>query len=130
MYNRMDEQSNSNASGFLLGALAGAIVGAGVALLFAPKTGKAMREDLYKQYEPIAQKVSSFASDAVNRASDVASRVSDRASEMVGRATDKASDLTDQASNTLHDAVDSGRNKVNHVMSQAQTTAQQAKARS
>ena len=132
MYNRIDDQqgSSSNAAGFLLGALAGALVGAGVALLFAPKTGKKMREDLMKQYEPIAQKVSSFASDAMNRASDVAGRVSDRASDLVGKATDRASDLTDQASSSLHDAVDAGRNKVNHVMSQAQTTAQQAKSRS
>ena len=49
MYNRMDEQqssSNSNAAGFLLGALTGALVGAGVALLFAPKTGKKMRDEV------------------------------------------------------------------------------------
>jgi gas vesicle protein len=133
MYNRMDEQqtsSNSNAAGFLLGALTGALVGAGVALLFAPKTGKKMREDLMKQYEPIAQKVTSFASDAMSRASDVAGRVTDRASDLVGRATDRVSDVTDSAASTLHDAVDSGRSKVNHVMSQAQTTAQTAKARS
>ena len=48
MYNREDLQgdSYSNTSGFLLAALTGALVGAGVALLFAPKTGKKMREDL------------------------------------------------------------------------------------
>ena len=118
MYNRMDEQqssSNSNAAGFLLGALTGALVGAGVALLFAPKTGKKMREDLMKQYEPISQKISSFASDAMSRASEVAGTVRDRANEVVGRATERVSDATDSAASTLHDTV--GRANVNHVMS-------------
>lgn len=117
MWNRAEEgNSNSNAAGFLLGALTGALIGAGVALLFAPKTGKKMREDLMKTYEGASEKISSFASDAF-----------DRAGEVVGRASDRASDLVDQAAGTAHDAVDQGRNKVNHVMSSVQ---QQAKARS
>jgi len=129
MYNREDVQgnSNSNATGYLLAALTGALIGAGVALLFAPKTGKKMREDLAKQYEGVSTKVSSFATDAMNRASDVAGRVSDRASDLVGRATDGAKDLADQASNAAHDAVDQGRNKVNHVMNQAQSSANKAR---
>ena len=114
MWNRaegMESNSNSNAAGFLLGAL----------------TGKKMREDLAKQYEGISTKVSSLASDAMNRASEVVSSASERATDLVGRATDRATDYTDRAAETAHDAVDAGRNKVNHVMSQAN---QQAKARS
>lgn len=39
-----DEQSGSGM--FLLGAVAGALVGAGLALLMAPKTGAEVRQDL------------------------------------------------------------------------------------
>lgn len=117
MYNSNEQQgSSSNAAGFLLGALTGALVGAGVALLFAPKTGKKMREDLMKTYEGASEKISSFATEAINQAGSI-----------VGRATDRASDFVDDAASTAHDAVDQGRNKVNHVMSSVQ---QQAKARS
>jgi gas vesicle protein len=42
---RWNEQDSSNST-FLLGALAGALVGAGVALLMAPKSGAQMRREL------------------------------------------------------------------------------------
>lgn len=38
------EKGNVTLGGFLLGAAVGAVVGAGVALLFAPKSGKETRE--------------------------------------------------------------------------------------
>jgi gas vesicle protein len=38
------EKGNVTLSGFLAGAAVGAVVGAGVALLLAPKTGKETRE--------------------------------------------------------------------------------------
>jgi gas vesicle protein len=38
------EKGNITLGGFLVGAAVGAVVGAGVALLFAPKSGKETRE--------------------------------------------------------------------------------------
>ena len=59
--------------GFLLGALAGALVGAGVALLLAPKSGAQIRSDL---------------SSGFNTARDAAARryrdLADKASEKLG----------------------------------------------
>jgi gas vesicle protein len=58
---------------FLLGALAGALVGAGVALLMAPKTGQQVRSDI---------------SSGFNTARDAAARryrdLADKASEKLG----------------------------------------------
>lgn len=42
----MNENESSGSGMFLLGAVAGALVGAGVALLMAPKAGTEMRQDL------------------------------------------------------------------------------------
>ena len=42
----MNENESSGSGMFLLGAVAGALVGAGVALLMAPKPGAEMRQDL------------------------------------------------------------------------------------
>ena len=43
---RWSNQESASNGMFLLGALAGALVGAGVALLMAPKSGAAVRRDL------------------------------------------------------------------------------------
>lgn len=60
-------------SGFLLGALAGALLGAGVALLLAPKTGAQVRSDI---------------SSGLNTARDAAARryrdLADKASQKLG----------------------------------------------
>jgi gas vesicle protein len=42
----MNTNDGNGGSGFALGMLAGVIVGAGVALLFAPKAGQELRQDL------------------------------------------------------------------------------------
>ena len=49
-----EEQSGAS---FVLGMLTGAFVGAGVALLFAPKTGQEMRQQLGEQYRGLAERV-------------------------------------------------------------------------
>ena len=43
---RWNDQDSAGSGMFLLGALAGALVGAGVALLMAPKPGAEVRQDL------------------------------------------------------------------------------------
>jgi gas vesicle protein len=112
MWNRHEEEqedtNNSNVAGFLLGALTGALVGAGVALLFAPKTGKKMRTDLLKTYQRTSAKVSDFATDAIERAAEVA----------------------DGAAESVREVVDQGRKQVNHVLGQVERQAANAKSSS
>jgi gas vesicle protein len=68
---RWSDQESAGSGVFLLGALAGAFVGAGVALLLAPKTGAQVRNDL---------------SSGFNTARDAASR---RYRELADKATQK-----------------------------------------
>lgn len=110
MWNRHEEQQDeaggSNVAGFLLGAVTGVLVGAGVALLFAPKTGKRMRADLAKTYARTSAKLGDLASDAVERVGD----------------------LADGAVESVRDVVDQGRAKVNHVIAQAQTASKSTRS--
>jgi gas vesicle protein len=66
---------------FLLGALAGALVGAGVALLMAPKTGAQVRQDI---------------NSGLNTVRDAASRryrdIAERAGQRLGRQEPTTSD--------------------------------------
>ncbi len=39
-------QERENGAGFILGVISGAVIGAGVALLFAPKAGRVLRDDI------------------------------------------------------------------------------------
>jgi gas vesicle protein len=72
-----DEQTGSGM--FLLGAVAGALVGAGIALLMAPKTGAQVRQDH---------------NSGLNSVRDAASRryrdLADRASAKLGKANGPA----------------------------------------
>jgi gas vesicle protein len=70
---RWNDQDSASSGLFLLGALAGALVGAGVALLMAPKTGAETRRGI---------------SSGFNTARDAASRryrdLADKASQKLG----------------------------------------------
>src|SRR5829696_6183238 len=72
---RWNEESTGSST-FLLGALAGALVGAGVALLMAPKAGADVRRDLSDGY-------SSVRDAATRRYRDIADRASAKIEEKV-----------------------------------------------
>jgi gas vesicle protein len=79
---RWNDQDSSNST-FLLGALAGALVGAGVALLMAPKSGAQMRREL---------------NSGLNTAKDAAAR---RYRDLADKAGQNYRDLADKASQKL-----------------------------
>jgi gas vesicle protein len=62
-----DEQTGSGM--FLLGAVAGALVGAGLALLMAPKTGAQVREDLNSGFNSVRDAAARRYRDLADRAS-------------------------------------------------------------
>src|SRR5262245_1770827 len=76
---------------FALGLFAGAVIGAGVALLFAPKTGNETREILGQQYRGLADRVNeateSLRQQARDRGQQITSQLSDRISSATERLT-------------------------------------------
>jgi gas vesicle protein len=65
---RWNDQESAASGTFLLGALAGALVGAGIALLMAPKTGAQVREDLSSGYSSMRDAASRRYRDLADRA--------------------------------------------------------------
>src|SRR5262245_26193525 len=89
--------SESSGSGmFLLGAVAGALVGAGVALLMAPKSGAETRQDLSSGYN-------SMRDAAARRYRDMA----DRANVKLGQLEQKVEQYAGRASSAVNDAAQS-----------------------
>ena len=113
---RMNE--NESGSGmFLLGAVAGALVGAGVALLMAPKPGTEMRQDLNAGW-------SSLRDAAARRYREMA----DRAGVQLENIEEKADQLADQLESSAREAVDAASSRLNSAASRASATIRDASA--
>ena len=115
---RMINDNDSSGSGmFLIGAVAGALVGAGVALLMAPKPGAEMRQDLNEGW-------SSLRDAAARRYREVA----DRAGMQLENIEEKADELADQLEASAREAVDAASSRLNSAATRASGTIRDAAA--
>lgn len=93
----MSNNNNMSGKDFLIGALVGGIIGAGAALLLAPKSGKELRVDLTEGYHT-----------ATKKTQELAKSVGEKSEYIVGKVKEVASnvkeDIQNFASNTLKDA--------------------------
>ena len=88
-----EDQSGGN---FVLGVLAGAFVGAGLALLFAPKPGSEVRARLGEQYRGLADRVG----EQTQHLRSAAGQWRTQAGEL----SDRMSSSSDRQSTTSHEA--------------------------
>jgi hypothetical protein len=79
-YDRFEREEGSGS--FLMGLLAGTVLGAGLGMLFAPKAGTELRGQLGEQ----ATRLRSSANDAYGAASEKVSQMVDRGREAYDRA--------------------------------------------
>ena len=76
----------NGSSMFLLGAIAGAVVGAGVALLVAPKSGAETREDLTAGYASLRDTVARRYKEVADRASAALDSLEEKSEELANQA--------------------------------------------
>jgi hypothetical protein len=79
-YDRFEREDGGGS--FLMGLLAGTVLGAGLGMLFAPKAGNELRSQLGEQ----AGRLRSTANDTYQQASDKVSQIVDRGREAYDRA--------------------------------------------
>jgi len=79
------DDHNINAKDFLMGALIGGIVGGITALLFAPKSGKELREDLNTQSQAVRKKGGDLAVIAKEKSVDLAKTVSQQRMQLMNK---------------------------------------------
>jgi gas vesicle protein len=89
-YDRVERENGGGA--FLMGMLAGTVLGAGLGMLFAPKAGVEVRKQLSEQ----ANRLRSTANEGIQQASEKLSQASHHASERVAQATEKVSQIVDR----------------------------------
>lgn len=79
-YDRFEREEGSGS--FLMGLLAGTVLGAGLGMLFAPRAGSELRSQLSEQ----AGRLRSTANDTYHQASEKVSQMVDRGREAYDRA--------------------------------------------
>jgi gas vesicle protein len=110
-YERFDDERHGG--GFVLGLLTGTVLGAGLGLLFAPKAGSELRNQISGQAEHLAKN----ATEGYQRASDTAGEWAsqgrekgrefyDKARDAVAKTKDAVARGTDEAERYVRDAAD------------------------
>ncbi len=87
----MDESDGKVMAGALL-LLAGAVLGAGVALLVAPQSGRQTRKDIQRQVKKTRRKVEGVAGEFADSVSGMVDAIEKKAEEMLDQGADLAKD--------------------------------------
>src|SRR5690242_21574567 len=101
-YDRFDNEGGGGGS-FVMGLLTGTVLGAGLGMLFAPKSGSELRNQISEQ----AGNLANNASEGYRRASETAGEWADRGRQMYDKAKDAVSKGTDEAQRYVRDTASS-----------------------
>lgn len=87
-----EEKNNTLVVGALM-IIAGGILGAGTALLFAPQSGKKTRRDIKKYVRRAKNEAEEMVEDFTDKVSDVVDSLNDRTQEILERGKDISLDV-------------------------------------
>ncbi len=91
-YDRFDNEGGGGGS-FVIGLLTGTVLGAGLGMLFAPKSGSELRNQLSEQ----AGNIANTASEGVRRAQETAGEWADQGRKVYDKARDAVNRGTEEA---------------------------------
>jgi gas vesicle protein len=113
-YDRFEGESGRGGS-FVMGLLTGTVLGAGLGILFAPKSGSELRGQISEQAGNIAnaasdqyRRVSDAASDQYRRVSEAAGDLAERGREVYDKAKGAVARGADEAQRYVREATGSG----------------------
>lgn len=102
-----DRDEDEGLAGFWMGLATGAVLGAALGVLFAPKSGAALRRQLSRQ----AGNLTDRASEGVRRASETAGEWADRGRHLYDQARDAVASGAEEVQRFAEDAA-GGQRKV------------------
>ena len=116
---QFSDETNGNGSStgaFFTGLFAGAVIGAGLGLWFAPKSGAEMREELTGSARDFGQKASKTATELADRGREVF----DRAREVMTTAGDQITHVAGEASKAAGAMASTARRSAQNVTAAAE----------
>ena len=96
-------QDNSG-KGLLIGFLAGGVVGAIVALLYAPKSGRELRNDIRTKSDEYYDDVEKYFAEARDKAKDLINEGKKKSDKLISDAKVKSEELLKDAERIFNDA--------------------------
>ena len=106
-------QENGYVKGFFIGLLAGGAIGAIVALLYAPKSGKELQKDIKNKTDEYYGETEKFISDATLKAKDMMNDGKKRSEQLIANAKSKSEELLKNAERIFTEA----KNKTGSIFS-------------
>ncbi|GFE59177.1 YtxH domain-containing protein [Geobacter sp. AOG1] len=100
----MADNENKVAAGALM-LVAGGVIGAGLALLFAPQSGKKTRKDITRYAKKVKHKTEDIVDDFSDTISDMVDTVGEKAADIL----DKGKDMAYDAKKDLLKAIEEGQ---------------------
>jgi len=97
-YDRFENENNGGGS-FVMGLLTGTVLGAGLGMLFAPKAGSELRNQLSEQAGNLANQ----AQDGIRKVSETTGDWAERGRDMYGKAKDAVVKGADEAQKYVRD---------------------------
>ena len=97
-------QENGYVKGLFIGLLAGGAIGAIVALLYAPKSGKELRKNIKSKTDEYYDETEKFIADAKVKAKDMMNEGKKRSEQMISNAKSKSEELLKNAERIFSEA--------------------------
>ena len=97
-YDRFENENNGGGS-FVMGLLTGTVLGAGLGMLFAPKAGSELRNQLSEQAGSLATQ----AQDGIRKVTETTGDWAERGRDMYGKAKDAVVKGADEAQKYVRD---------------------------
>jgi gas vesicle protein len=99
----MAENNNGTGKGVLMGFMAGTVVGAVLALLYAPKSGRELRADIQHKTGELKDQADEYLRSARMKAVDIINEGKQRSEQLVSDAKKKADKIIDDANKVISD---------------------------
>jgi gas vesicle protein len=115
-YDRFENEGNGGGS-FVMGLLTGTVLGAGLGMLFAPRAGSELRNQISEQAGTLANQ----ASEGVRKVTDSAGEWADRGRDMYGKAREAVVKGADEAQRYARNTANTARDAAAKGVDEAQT---------
>jgi gas vesicle protein len=117
-------ENNGMVKGLVIGLLAGGAIGAIVALLYAPKSGKELRADIREKTDDLVGGAEEYLHAAKSKAGEIVSEAKRRSDQLISEAKKKADSLLEDADKVISDA----RQKVGPIVQEGVKVKEAVKA--